>query len=177
MKKFIVLTLILCMTSLAAAALSIGVNGDPDPVDSEIAIFPSDSLMLDIRADGDVGYLYFMLIVDNAAGTITGPPSGYYWPYYIPGPGYYLPPNHNGIAGMIGGPDPVSIFGVVIDVIDFHAAGPDDALIELWTSLDTAYWAIADTITVHVPEPITLTLLGLGALLVRKRAIRGTVLF
>ena len=74
MKKFIVLTLVLSVAPLASAALSIGVEGDPNPVDSEITIAPSDTLLLNLHSDGEVFGVYFMLFVDNAAGKITAPP-------------------------------------------------------------------------------------------------------
>jgi hypothetical protein len=69
--------LILCVVLLPSAAhgivLEISVNGDPDPVDSEIYLLPSEELILDIHCPSGVDQdVYWFLVVGAEYGTITG---------------------------------------------------------------------------------------------------------
>ena len=54
MKKLLVICLVLGMASVAGATLQISVNGNPEPIDSEITIFPSDEIVLDVWTDSDI---------------------------------------------------------------------------------------------------------------------------
>ena len=179
MKKLILFMLICGVASLATAGLTISVNSDPNPVDSEITIAPSDFLVLDIHSNGDFAPT-FLLVVDNAQGSIAGGIAtgnsgdtivdmNYYVPYFV----YYagLMPHYNGISWTLGGNfDSSLINGVVFDLIDFHCESPDDAIIMLFESPDMgATWGLADTVTIHQPEPMTMALLGLGGLFLRRK--------
>jgi hypothetical protein len=173
MKKFVAITLVLAMASLATAGLSISIGGDPDPIDSEIFAAPSDILILDIHSDGD-SVVYFALGVDPASGTITGgaftPNSG---DVVCMLPDYFVQMVDPGIAGVIGSLggrlDGEDISGVVFDLVEFHVEGPDDAVIKLYESADTMTWTLVDTAIIHVPEPMTMALLGLGGLFLRRK--------
>jgi len=182
MKKFVVLTLVLCMASSASAVLSIGAAGGP----SEI-IMPSSDLILDIQSSGDYGP-FFMMVVENAHGTITGgsttPNSGDFPANYTDNVPYYayyagispdplsFAPTVNGISWALGyNLDESNISGVVLNQINFHYEGSGDAVIQLWNSTDYGdTWVLGDELTVHpAPEPLTVALLGLGGLFLRRR--------
>lgn len=177
MKKFVVLMLVLCFAVTANASLQISVMGNPDPVDSEIILMPSDVITLDIHGT-DVVAEYYMLIVDGVQGHISGGDimqgnaSGDmtpYLPYLLPYIQKAAPPM-NGIAGFIGITTENPLNGAVVDYIDFHCEGIGDAVVELWTSGDTVVWELSDQLLIHqIPEPMTITLLGLGGLLLRRR--------
>ena len=170
MKKLLVLVLILGIASLAPATLQISVNGNPDPVDSEITMFPSATLLLDIHGDVPAGHVvYWLMMVDQAMGSLS-----YYYDGGI-GPFYYYPPLYPGYSiayGVIGGLVP--LLGLLVDDIEYHAEGAGDALVNLYSSPDTVTWTLADSLLIHqgdVPEPITITLLGLGGLLISRRRV------
>jgi len=181
MKKLLILLLVLCMASVSFALmdLEISVNGDLDPVDSEIILNPSDEAILNIHSvttyDGTED-VYWALVVDTSAGTITGgtptagAPSDSAW--------YGNDAQMNGLAvapedgswGYIGSIAGTSVGpGVYIDDILFHCIGPADAVINLYTTVDFGTFNLEDTVIIHQPEPMTIALLGLGGLFLRRR--------
>ncbi len=169
MKKLLVLACLLCISAFAPAALQISVEGDPDPVDSEITIYPSDMLNLGIYGDGvPVGQaLYWLMMVDETMGALFYD-DGYIHPYvYYPNP--Y--PGYSWVGGAIDGIVPIPP-GQLVDGIEFHCEAQGDAIVALYSSADTVYWELADTVIIHqIPEPATMVLLGLGGLLVSRRRI------
>lgn len=187
MKKMLVLILVLGIASLASAQLQISVNGDQNPVDSEITIAPSDHLTLDVHGNlAAPGNANWMLVVEAACGTLDGTqgttvgalsrvnenPTPYDYSYIT---GYNLGyaglPNDgslSAVSGILG--DLGALDGVLVDLIDFHCEGQGDAVIKLWQSPDGVQWSEVDAVIVHqVPEPATMALLGLGALVLRRK--------
>jgi len=186
MKKLLTLLLILGLASLASATLQISVDGDKEPVDSEIMINPSDELTLDIWTDsaidtGDAGTWIFgyALVVDPADGTITGgtvlepflSDGGY--AVYGPAIGYgYYPGPEDGVGGSMtptGTAGNAAAGDTIIDLITFHCVGPDDATILLYVTDDFVTYNLADSVVIHQPEPMTIALLSLGGLFLRRR--------
>ncbi len=161
MKKLLVLMFILCLASAANAALSLGVNGSPAP--DEITINVNDTFILDIRSSGSNNY-FTKLWFPVGPGTISN-----------------LHPTQSNSSDIIAGTytpyDYFDIFvgdssGSVVPGIGvegtFHCDGEGDVLITL---NDYNTNEIIDSLLIHqvVPEPMTLSLLGLGGLFLRRR--------
>ena len=78
MRKLLVLMLVLGMASLASATLQISIDGmpTPDPVDSEIWLTPSQTIILDIYTDALItdahGTTTWVLRATSGAGSVSG---------------------------------------------------------------------------------------------------------
>ena len=161
-----------------AALMQISVNGDSDPVDSEISIDVGDFLSLDITGStATAETVYFMMAVDAAEGAITGDdvvltggltslfPQYYTDNLWLPAAGAA---GDSAISGTIA--DLGALSGTLVDLIGFECLAAGDALVTLYGSADTNTWTAVDTVTIHqIPEPMTMALLGLGGLLLRRR--------
>ena len=186
MRNLVILMLVLGLASVASATLQISVDGDPEPIDSEIFLLPSEIAILDIWTDADispgVGEVYWALVCRTADGTISG---GIVVPPYDTEPGIviYPDPVANGVPGLPQGANGVwggiSLTGVIslipagdviYDDIEFHCEwAPNDVVIELYTT-DFGTSELVDAVVIHqIPEPATIALLGLGGLLLRRR--------
>ena len=193
MKKLLVLMLVLGIASMATASLQISVMGDPDPVDSEIIIAPSEHLALDIHGvlAGTQDYVFYLMLVNTAEGQLSTTPDpldgtlqwgdlskldyftnqwpGYYLDVWIGNAGYAKPPI-DGIAGFVGDSSGAPFTGIIVDPIDFHCEALGDATITLLSSPAGNIWTLEDTLIIHqIPEPMTMALLGLGGLFLRRR--------
>lgn len=186
MKKLLILMLVLAMTSMASAVLQISVNGDMDPTDSEYTVAASDNLTLDIwtttAISVGVGETYYALAAKVADGTISG---GIIAPPYdtdvtlsptiyndAAGGGYVpLPSGDNGVYGQVfstGGTYTAN--SVIFDQIIFHCESAIDVTVYLIEV--TSAWTLGatyDDVLIHQPEPMTIALLGLGGLFLRRR--------
>jgi len=207
MKKLLVLVLVLAMASLANGALQLSVNGDKNPVDSQINIRPSDELIIDIYTTTSIsaaGTTLMAAVLTPGTGTLGG--NG----HYVGGDGMYYDPtfgtdqsnlsgilynNLNGLesifpgkigiqatttiwnSGVIPDSDPEASYPnyaagtTLFDGIVFHCEGLGDAMLQLYTvNVSTGATTLRDTVIIHqVPEPATLAILGLGALLLRRK--------
>jgi hypothetical protein len=170
MKKLLVLTLVLGIASLATATIGFTDNSDV----SGNAVL---SLTVDMPAVADMGN--YMVAVSKSVGTIgpgttiLGDLSEDKTTYY---PTYYLIPNM-GYAGL----DPLlvsanfgqlgdtsgSMAGLAVTGIEFTSLGAP-GVIELYFTTDGTNYSVVDSIAV-VPEPATMVLLGLGALVLRRK--------
>ena len=176
MKKVLVLLLIFALASVASAALQISVNGDKDPTESEWGILPSQELVLDIWTDSDitpgVGEGWWALVANPVDATISGgaaqlaePGLGIY-----PGPVPAANPN-GGVYGLIALSTLPTIAAdtTIYDGIIFHCNSDQDVVVTLLFGAGIGAWTPVDTAIIHQPEPMTIALLGLGGLFLRRR--------
>jgi hypothetical protein len=183
MKKMLTLVLVLAVASLANAAinLQISVGGSTGVVETTVS--PSTNITLGIVQTGnfeqstDPGS--FGIIVKSGPATISG------GVVMTVAPSASMidtdPANQADLAAMFGGPGIFGGFaswtagtfagGLYIDDLTFHCDGPGDVLVDLVWTTDFQTYTTVDSWTVHqvVPEPITMSLLGLGGLFLRRR--------
>jgi hypothetical protein len=196
MKKLLVLALVLSMASTASAALNLSIGGVKTA--SEATVTVSDHLNLDVWTTANIAYLggwNFLLVatpggsIDYTSGHKVNPDSGVtletggnaHW--YLKASSGLLPATEEGLGGNAFGMDeqtdeeggalPSILAGAVLmDEYMFHCdSAPGDVTIKLYV-LDASWTTITlrDSAVIHqVPEPITLTLLGLGGLFLRRR--------
>ena len=180
MKKLVALMLVFGMASLASAGLQISVNGDPDPVDTEIWLDYSETLELDIWTDADIpmfaGHLW-MLVVDTTTATITGGQGtvgGSTVTGPAPGVGVIPPAGMAGMWGNVFNLDMTPIPGgtVIADGLILHCELQNvDAVVQLWEVIeDVGVGVLYDQVIIHqIPEPATMALLSLGGLFLLRR--------
>ena len=171
MKKLLVLMLVLGLVSAANAALSLSLNGGSAP--SDVTIGLTDTLVIDVTSDTTTGYAFLLEFrnptIRTFSNAITTQGDISAWTYY--GPPTYVPPGYpypyfsvNVSAGV---PPDALVAGTGFQ-FDYQAGGvAGDVLIQL---LDFDTSAVIDSITIHqTPEPMTIALLGLGGLFLRRR--------
>jgi hypothetical protein len=178
MKKVLVVAAVLSMATLANAGITLSVNGLPAP--DEITIAPSQTITIDVTNDlgpdpvnGDARQ-DFLLYLDSSPGAYDlsdarlGDGAGNF-PTTLTGP-YDLGDGTMEMAvnqAWAVGTEPTA--GTIM-LVDLHCAGPGDILITLWDDR-SGYSAPVDQMIIHqvIPEPATLAILGLGALLLRRK--------
>ena len=185
MRKLLMLMLVLGMASLASAIpinplLEISVGGDPNPVDSEIWLVPSEELVLDIWAGQLItaadGAITWTLTCDPAYGTLSGGAAVYpahadntvnFSGAFPPGGGVW------GNLRVFDSPGGDIAYGSVLyDQIIFHCEDLGDAVVTITLYDGMTPIGETDSVTIHqgeIPEPMTMVLLGLGGLFLRRR--------
>jgi hypothetical protein len=174
MRKLLILMLVLGMASMANAALTILVDGVD--VGNEITIASSETIWIGIHDDtGGTQYGAAVIIADDVDSQANGAWTGgnnYYAPPATPGGGNAYYGYFSGGIGDVwylvdqAATTSMPTAGLQGDY-EFHCVAPGDVLIKL---TDYGLTNALDTITIHqIPEPVTLALLGLGGLLLRRR--------
>jgi len=184
MKKLLILMLVLGLASAANATLLLSVDGDVDPEDTSINLRESDTVIIDIHGfdnPAQLGYMGWILI--QGPGAIDASAPTYLWEtsnvgnmsepelseYIALLPDYGYP----GVVDIIEWnvqdtiePPGEPANGLLIDGLIFHCEGePDDVIL---TMMDLELF-VFDTQVIHQPEPMTVMLLGLGGLFLRRR--------
>jgi hypothetical protein len=188
MKKIVVLVLVLGIASAANATLSLSVNGNLDPVSSEIYLLPSEVAVINIHGDGQSAPGTSPYLAISGPGSISG-----YTMVYGGTLSGYMELEQLAIEFGITEAEMLSYFdglgitavdcswailndgaipqkqltGVLVDNIMLHCEDRGDVTISL---VSEAFDEVFDSVVIHqIPEPITFALLGLGGLFLRRR--------
>jgi hypothetical protein len=188
MKKLLVLALVLSLATMANAALTLQINvtGGVENPDGSYTLMPSDHLTIAISTPGgvltDADQGDYLMLSDVGLGAISGgviENSATWWVNTLfdgaVAAGAPVPAGMDGVWGSVG------IFtgftipagSVLFTLIDFHCEGEGDTVISIYTN----DWnnipgpeQLLDTVVIHqIPEPMTMALLGLGGLFLRRR--------
>jgi len=183
MKKLVVLMLVLGVCSLTNAGLKISVNGAVDP---DVTLNVSDNATIDIRGLDPAQPMGSFFLGINLAGGEYGSLdiSGATIPYQ--GTNKSIIPLDPDIAAMLGVeaggaqielvdlvPPPAvpkPLLGPLVDNIKFHCDGYNPNAPDVTLTLFDIEGTVLDTQVIHqIPEPVTIALLGLGGLFLRRR--------
>ena len=180
MKKLIVLALVLSMATMANAGLKISVDGQIDPPDTQIVLAYSDTVVIDVWSDGQEladapAFLYISgpgsLDISHAINFVN--PPGYsasidlWTDFPMPGDQVWMDLAIPAIGAVIP-------LGKAIDGIILHCEGVGEVTLSLYmdrTPNVGGIFELMDTQVIHqIPEPMTMALLGLGGLFLRRRS-------
>jgi len=186
MKKLVVLMLVLGICSLTNAGLKISLNGVVDPPEPTVPLNESDNAIIDIQgldpaqpmgtfflgitiASGQYGSLDISAATlpypGNKKSIVWGDPD---WAALL---GVENPFVAFELVDLVTPPDiPKPLLGLLVDNIKFHCDGYDPLAPDVTLTLMDIDGAVLDTQVIHqIPEPITIALLGLGGLFLRRR--------
>jgi len=172
MKKLVALMMVLAFSGVAGASLSLQVAGHPD-----MTVNTSDYVTIQVvSADELWNVSLFMIavgpstvditdavVIGNPKSEVTGALGVVDYTGAIENTDWIL------YADMYkpAVPSPAIADGVVVDGIIFHCEAPGDVVVQL---IDLNTGIEYGTFTIHqVPEPMTIGLLGLGGLFLRRR--------
>lgn len=164
MKNILIVLTVLAMASTANAALQLSVDGALDV--EQITISPSDIVIIDIHGDGVTtsGQEFYMNVSGPATVDLTSVVSD-----WNPGGAlvldlgdglYYVDLAKPAV------PIPPVPEGLVMDGIAIHCEAIGDVIVTL---SDGTFTELDRVLIQQIPEPITLALMGIGGLFLRRR--------
>jgi len=182
--------MVLSMATIANAGLVINVNG-VNPPDSAITLLPSETVAISIVGDGQSPYSDYFLI-NTQAGSATMAGLHLAWAGNLANAAYARPADQIPMLQSLGYNTTNAIFmglydsaglplvGTIIDEVILHCdTAPNDVLLTLidltWVydpdnDIYVPVIRVEDTQIIHqIPEPMTMALLGLGGLFLRRR--------
>jgi len=181
MKKFLVLLLVLGIATCAQAGMIFTVNGEPQP--AEITLKPSETVELDLEwtqgsvSDYTLDYLLTPVPENPGQAEFIHTGTVFSGGWFV-GNGYVgdpLPQSFEVSGSNFGIPYTAANFG--FQGLILHCLGVGDVLMTVVTPGGTIIdgvpiepGTVMHTLLIHqIPEPMTLTLLGLGGLFLARR--------
>jgi hypothetical protein len=169
MKKLLVVMMVLGLTVSAQAGISLSLDGADAP--AEITITVSTNVMIDVTSDDALAWGGFVKMGDDAPAEWVGqmvilPAAGKSATASLVGAQGYMDTWMLSAAALPGEVPQVSA-GKQFE-IGFHCLAPGDVVITL---LGDDLATVKDMLVIHqvIPEPVTIGLLGLGGLFLRRR--------
>jgi hypothetical protein len=176
MKKLVILILVLGLSSISNAAFQLSIDGQTG-ID-EITLKPSDTVMVDVHGQNIFGYTLALVLSNNQAELDS---LDVVFPTTMDMAGAVIRRQAQRMEATGSQLFNAPVSGVLIDGIVLHCVEPTDVILELvalsgtsegpaGTDLVYEVGTVLDSIAVRqIPEPMTIALLGLGGLFLRRR--------
>ena len=182
MKNILTVFAVLAIASVANAGLQISVNGVVSPAESEVTLNVGETAVIDIHGYDQPDPITGWMLLQGPATLDASSPT-FVWEnsavanmqepllsemianfeaYGIPGVVDIIEMDIQDIEEPLVTPN-----GLVIDGLKFTCTDIGDVVLQLLNAKD---FSVLDAVTIHqIPEPMTLGLLGLGGLFLRRR--------
>jgi hypothetical protein len=177
MKKLLILTLVLGLASVANAHLIFTVNGQPQDPKIDPPLYPSQTIELDLELSADETIHGYQLsyALSNPQAELLWDGVVFPWASAVPGKTLNTSPQYGEITATQFLMDEVQGPLVLMQGLIVHCLEATDVILEIYG--EVTYVAGGDSIPIEphtllipqIPEPMTIALLGLGGLLLRRR--------
>jgi hypothetical protein len=169
MKKLLIFILVLGLSSLANATMTnIEISIDGATVGASYDVLTGDTISVEMYSNNEDPGSGYLGLEDNALYTLTnqavttnaGDQGGYTsYSYY----------GYTEIMVVVSKTASGTITPGVMFMVDFNA-GSSTGTVDVYLASDESGYPTVDTLTINIiPEPMTIALLGLGGLFLRRR--------